>query len=76
MKFILNIDNEHEQDYSSPSLGKLLHSVHITSCCTKGNPTLEVAPAQLETYYVNTYRGQTVHRDKLTQRSVSRPGIN
>ena len=58
--------------------GQLLRSVHmekvtsarrVTRCCTTGNPPLEVAPGQPKTH-VNSYRCQTVRRDKVD------PGVN
>ena len=58
MKFILNINNEHAQDYSCPGAtfvfslngekllrqGGLLEVV--TRCCTTSDPPLKVAPGQ------------------------------
>ena len=43
---------------------KVTSARRVTRCCTTGNPPLEVAPGQRKTH-VNSYRRQTVHRDKV-----------
>ena len=70
-KIIVNINNEHAQDYSCPE--QLLCFVQIrkvalarqnTRCCTTGNPRLKVALAEQNTH-VNSCRHQTVYRGKV-----------
>ena len=74
-KFILNIINEHAQDYSCPgatfafcSYGeKLPRQGGLPGVSTTGNPPLEVAPGQRKTH-MNSYRRQTMHRGKVDSR--------
>ena len=63
------------------SPGQLLRSVHVEKVtsgkagypmCTTGNPPLEVALGQGKTH-VNSYRRQTVHRDKVDPRVSELP---
>ena len=66
-KFILNINNEHAQDYSCPGVTFAFCS-HREKLPRQsglpGDPTLEVTPGQRNTY-VNSYRRQTMHRGKV-----------
>ena len=65
MTFILNVNNEHAQDYSSPRA--TLHSAHMEkSYLGKARLTtgLEVAPGQRKAH-VNSNRHQTVNRGKF-----------
>ena len=63
-KFILNINNEHAQDYSCPGVTFAFCS-HGEKLPRQGglpgNPPLEVTPEQRKTD-VNSYRRQTMHR--------------
>ena len=72
-EIILNINNEHAQDYSCPgatfafcSHGEKLpwQGRLVTWCGTTGNSPLEVAPSQGE-IHVNSYRRQTMRRGKV-----------
>ena len=72
--FILNINNEHAQNYSCPGATfafcsntwrKVTLERLVTWCCTTGNPPLKVAPGQGE-IHVNSYRRQTMHRGKVS----------
>ena len=66
-KFILNINDEHAQDYSCPGVTFAFCS-HGEKLPRQGglpsNPPLEVTPGQRKTY-VNSYRHQTMHRGKV-----------
>ena len=68
-KFILNINNEHAQDYSCPweTFTFCSHGEKLpwqSQLYNAGNPPLEVAPGQGE-IHVNSYRRQTMHRGKV-----------
>ena len=58
-KFILNINNEHAQDYSCPGATFAFCS-HGEKLPRQG----EVAPGQRKTH-VNSYRRETMHRGKV-----------
>ena len=67
MKFILNIDNEHAQDYSCPGVTFAFCS-HAEKLPRQGGlpgkTPLEVTPGQRKTY-VNSNRRQSMHRGKV-----------